>query len=220
MYRDKYGVPASKLNLGLAYYARSWKHVDDGGTGGLYQPGKYRNQNEGEWEFGTEGFYTIKKWESKPSYKYSFDNISKVPYLYDTKNKYFYTYDDEISINEKCKYVIKNGYGGIFFWELTGDYPGGRGDLLTSIIYNNFYNSRNGLIHENKSLETILEKNKLIFINKSNTPIKIKVFNINGNEIEKIELNKDNPTWKKSFKNGIYYYKIGNSKDNYKFMID
>ena len=31
------------------------------------------------------------------------------------------TYDDERSVEEKCRYVLQHGMGGIMFWEYTAD---------------------------------------------------------------------------------------------------
>jgi chitinase len=132
------GVPAEKLNLGAAYYARSWKNVEDGGTNGLFQACEARTKTEGLWEFGTEGFYTVKPWESNPAYNYGYDTIAKAPYLYNKTEKLFYTYDNERSVKDKADYVITNGFGGLFFWEFTGDYPATGGSALTTTIYNAF----------------------------------------------------------------------------------
>ncbi|MCK4798591.1 MAG: glycoside hydrolase [Spirochaetes bacterium] len=223
-YKDKYGVPALKMNIGAAYYARSWKDVEDNNTGGLFQNGKPRPKHEGGWEYGCEGFYTIKQWETNSSYKYSYDNIAKAPYLYSQTNKLFFTYDDEISIADKCDYVINNHYGGIIFWELTGDYPATGGDLLTSVIYNKFSNIENKGQLNNKTdklnLNISKENNQLTFISKAILPIKVSIYNVNFQEIYSFILSKKENTWQKEFASGVYFYKVGNSKHKSKFKIE
>lgn len=138
LFKNTYGVPASKLNIGSPFYARSWKNVEPNDKGGLYAPGTGRPKNEGNWEFGTEGYYWVKDKESDPAYTKYYDSVAEAPYLYNAGAKLFYTYEDEQSLGTKCDYVIDNGYGGVFFWEFTGDYPASGGDHLASVIYNKF----------------------------------------------------------------------------------
>ncbi|HKP31215.1 MAG TPA: glycosyl hydrolase family 18 protein, partial [Chitinophagaceae bacterium] len=65
------------------------------------------------------------------------DPIAKAPYLYNKSTKYFVTYDDEISIAEKTKYVINKKLGGIMFWQLTGDtYRNGLLDAIHRAVGN------------------------------------------------------------------------------------
>jgi chitinase len=129
------GVPAAKINIGAAYYGRSWKNVNDGGTGGLFQPGTARDFYETTWNYGVEPYYTLKPWETNASYKYGYDNVAKAPYLYNAASKLFYTYENEQSVSDKCDYATSKNLGGVFFWEFTGDYPI-KGSTLTSLIFN------------------------------------------------------------------------------------
>lgn len=129
-YRDVCHVPAEKMNLGAAYYARTWNNVENGGTGGLFQSGEGRSINE--------RFFELKKYETKGSYQYGYDTKAAAPYLYNPRKKIFFSYDNERSIAEKCDYALANGYGGMFFWELSSDYHAGGGDTLTAVIYGRF----------------------------------------------------------------------------------
>ena len=66
------------------------------------------------------------------------DDNSKVPYVWNPVSATLYTYEDEISLENKCNYVLNKGLGGIMIWELSGDYPANGGSTLTSIINNTF----------------------------------------------------------------------------------
>jgi GH18 family chitinase len=47
----------------------------------------------------------------------------------------FITYDDENTTATKTTYVMKNrGFGGMFMWDLSGDYDGGSQSLLDAMF--------------------------------------------------------------------------------------
>ncbi|BDU49776.1 glycosyl hydrolase family 18 protein [Haliovirga abyssi] len=140
-----YGIPKSKLLVGSPYYSRGWKGVkDDGPIDSL--PGLYATATggaKGTWDGGVPGgmnpFYYIKSTlEKDNSFKKYRDPWTKMPYLYSKSKGEMYTYEDEESLQTRVDYVKDNGYGGIIFWELSGDYPSKGGTTLTDIIYNGF----------------------------------------------------------------------------------
>lgn len=45
------------------------------------------------------------------------------------------TYDSVRSIRDKCNYIKKVGLGGIMFWELSGDIPGGSNGSLVDAAF-------------------------------------------------------------------------------------
>ena len=47
--------------------------------------------------------------------------MAKAPYLYNSADSIFITYDDPESIALKTQFVKDNKFGGIMFWELGGD---------------------------------------------------------------------------------------------------
>ncbi|WP_353933158.1 glycosyl hydrolase family 18 protein [Okeanomitos corallinicola] len=55
------------------------------------------------------------------NYEYFWDDSAKVPYLYNSTTKEFFTYEDTNSIGAKTDYVKNLGLGGAFFWETPGD---------------------------------------------------------------------------------------------------
>ena len=50
------------------------------------------------------------------------DHTAKAPYAYNKTDQLFATYDNRRSIALKTKYVVRQGLGGIMFWQL-GDDP-------------------------------------------------------------------------------------------------
>lgn len=132
------GVPSNKLNMGIPYYSTGWKNVT-GGTNGLF--GQANGSPMGIWNDsgaagGTNPYYHIKEVLEAPDsgfIKYR-DSYSHVPYLWNPTEKIFYSYEDEVSLKNKCEYVKKNNLGGVMFWEVCGDYPF-KGDTLTTVIY-------------------------------------------------------------------------------------
>uniref|UniRef100_A0A7C3RV92 chitinase n=1 Tax=Dictyoglomus thermophilum TaxID=14 RepID=A0A7C3RV92_DICTH len=136
----KYGVPSEKIILGVPFYGKGWICEDDGDNGLFAKVigipiGIYDSEDHPS---GSNPFFFIKGvLENNPNYLKFRDEYARVPWLWNPKEKIFYTYDDEISIKEKCKYVLKNGLGGIMIWEITEDYPY-KGNTLLKIIHENF----------------------------------------------------------------------------------
>lgn len=105
-------VPAQKLIIGAAMYARVWENVPDLNHG-LYQPGNFK--------LGV-GFNDFTNYFSDSSgYKYYWDKKAKAPYQYNASKKLFATFDDKKSIKEKTKFIRRKKLGGIMFWELGQD---------------------------------------------------------------------------------------------------
>ncbi len=137
LYRDTYGVPAHKLNVGSPFYSRGWKNVDPNtGTDGLFANAD--GAPVGDWDSaqspgGQYPYFKLKELENTSGYTKYRDDYARVPYLYNPTLGVMLTYEDEISLGERCDYVNNQGYGGIIVWEISGDdingYP------MTSLIY-------------------------------------------------------------------------------------
>lgn len=106
------GVPASKLVIGAAFYARVWQEVPATNKG-LYQPGKFKTS------VAYKDF--AKDLSQQQGFTYYWDSTAKAPYLYNPSKKLFATYDDKQSLIEKTAYALANGLNGIMFWELSHD---------------------------------------------------------------------------------------------------
>ncbi|ENY73466.1 chitodextrinase [Aeromonas diversa CDC 2478-85] len=74
-----------------------------------------------------------------------FDDKAKVPWLWNEQKKVFLSTEDEQSMGHKLDYIVKQGLGGVMFWEMAGDYafdPVKKeyviGDTLTTLAYEKF----------------------------------------------------------------------------------
>ena len=140
MYRDKYGIPSEKLNVGSPFYSRGWSGVEDvEGKDGLFcnATGYLR----GDWDDplnptagGQYPWFKLKQMENSGGWVKYWDDVAKAPYLYNKAQKTMLTYEDERSLTERCKYVNENNYGGIIIWDITGDDKSSDFPLI-SLIY-------------------------------------------------------------------------------------
>ena len=105
------GVPREKLAAGLAFFARGWRGVESAdpwgrGTGSL-PVGGYKAIAETFLE--SPGF--VRHW----------DDVAKVPWLYNATTKEWISYDDPESIRIKGEYIAAQKLAGAMFWELSHD---------------------------------------------------------------------------------------------------
>ena len=104
------GIPADKIVAGCGLYALRWTGVEDGGTHGLYQGGTcdYTNLHYSAIKYGfvNKGGY-VRYWDEKAG----------APYLYNATQKVFISYDDEQSVELKCKIVAEEKVRGIMVFD-------------------------------------------------------------------------------------------------------
>ncbi len=110
------GVPPQKIVLGVPFYGHVWQ-VTSSDFHGLYEPGgQTRKHIRGSFKniepnlVNKNGF--VRYW----------DSTSCAPYLFNEDEKIFITYDDEESLQAKCKYINEHNLKGAMFWEYTSDY--------------------------------------------------------------------------------------------------
>jgi chitinase len=112
------GVPASKLLLGIPFYAHGYGSVPNTADG-LFQPGTATptgwTAGDGDWKVlahtRLQNSNYVRHWE--PS--------AQVPWLYDSTTKTWVSYDDPESVAAKVRYVRERKLGGVVIWELGGD---------------------------------------------------------------------------------------------------
>ncbi len=108
------GVPANKIVIGAAFYARTWVNVANVNTG-LYQKGKFKS------------FVPYKNFSSllTPENDFVFyrDLAAQAPYAYSASRNEFATFDDVKSVEAKTRFAKAKGLGGIMFWQLGSDLP-------------------------------------------------------------------------------------------------
>ncbi len=139
-FKDTLGIPAAMLNIGVPYYSHGWKGLKpESGDNGLFAA--VAGPATGVWDNpkcpgGINPYYELSQMEQKGFVKY-FDEVSRVPWLYNPTTGEIFSYDDGKSLAEKCDYIKTNGYGGIMIWEITGDGPG---FPLTNLIFTKMNN--------------------------------------------------------------------------------
>lgn len=100
------GVPEEKINVGVPYYAAGWQEVN-GGINGLFGTSSK--------PLSSTQFHYINSLLKSPDLGFTryWDEYAMVPYLWNPESATFYSYEDEISLKNKCDYVIENNLGGI-----------------------------------------------------------------------------------------------------------
>ena len=111
---EKAGMPKEKIIVGIAFYGRAYKGVEDGGKHGLFQKFTDTTYVDGiSWpdmkNFLKEGSGFTRYW----------DDVAKVPYLYN--GDMFITYVDQQAVEEVGKYAKENNLGGVMVWEYGHD---------------------------------------------------------------------------------------------------
>lgn len=115
------GVPKERLLMGAAFYSRKWENIQDRNHG-LLQISRMGGS------YGPDYDILDAEYINKNGYVRYWDDEAKAPYLFNGST--FLSYDDEESLTEKAKYVMEEGYGGIFYWEHKCDKTGKLLDTL------------------------------------------------------------------------------------------
>jgi chitinase len=105
------GVPRSKLVAGVPFYGRGWRGVESSsvwssGTGTI-QVGGYQ--------------VIVASFLKTPGFVRYWDDVAKVPWLYNAETKEWITYEDPQSMRIKGDYIAEQRLGGAMFWELSND---------------------------------------------------------------------------------------------------
>lgn len=112
------GVPATKLLVGIPFYARAYANVARKNNG-TFQPASGRVEG---WQPGDGDWKTLAQTRAKdPRFQRYWEAEARVPWLYDSIGGTWITYDDPQSVGEKVRYVRERGLGGVMIWELGGD---------------------------------------------------------------------------------------------------
>jgi len=106
------GVPAKKIAIGAAFYARIFEN-SAASPDGLHQPTKFRN--------GVSYRSFATQFSIDSGYVYHWDATAQAPFYYRPEKKWFVSLDDSVSIRLKTKYALKKKLNGIMFWQLADD---------------------------------------------------------------------------------------------------
>ncbi|RKP46270.1 chitinase [Cohnella endophytica] len=113
------GVPASKIVMGTPFYGHGWANCATGGNG-QYQ--SCSGVSNGTWEAGSFDYSDLEaNYINKNGYVRYWNNTAKVPYLYNSSNRTYISYDDAESFGNKTAFIKSKGLGGAMFWEFSGD---------------------------------------------------------------------------------------------------
>ncbi|KAL1402578.1 hypothetical protein pipiens_019709, partial [Culex pipiens pipiens] len=121
------GAPAEKLNLGVAFYGRSFtlRNVGDNGigapAGGPGHAGPYT------YESGFLGYNEICEKLQFEKWNHCWDNEQQVPYAYSANQ--WVGYDDSESVTLKANFIKRYGLAGSMVWSIeTDDFHGKCGE--------------------------------------------------------------------------------------------
>jgi chitinase len=121
---DSLHVPRTKVVIGAATYDRIFKDVPPADHG-LFQPGSFERAIS--FSAIDTTITAAKGWQ------WFRDEQAGAAYAYNTSERRFLTGDDVHSIQEKARYVRKEGLGGIMFWQLRDDKL--KGGLLDAMYH-------------------------------------------------------------------------------------
>jgi chitinase len=126
------GVPASKIVLGVPFYGHEWGDVQDVNHG-LFQQGK---PVPGAFaKYGNIVSTMINPLTPDNGYVRYWDPVSKVPYLYNAKERTFVSYDDPESMGLKAQYAVDHKLAGVMFWDYSGDPTGVLLDTIDATLF-------------------------------------------------------------------------------------
>jgi chitinase len=120
---QKYGVPAEKLTIGLAFYGIQFS------TDHLGQAFPERARYKGE-----ELSYTrIERLSHSLDYSARWDEGARVPYLERKQGGHTVSFDDPRAIAEKCAFASRVGAAGVMIWYLGADLVQGQPRLQQAL---------------------------------------------------------------------------------------
>ena len=123
LYANTYGVPLAQLNMGTPFYGYVFDGVD-----ALWEAcGKSCRASEQNYGSYIKPLLTSSEWSKEN------DKSAASPYMVDRSADKFITYDSVSSTSAKTSYVMKQGFGGVFMWDLSADYDGKAQDLMNAL---------------------------------------------------------------------------------------
>ncbi|KAI8939329.1 hypothetical protein NX059_003120 [Plenodomus lindquistii] len=115
-------MPASKLNLGMPLYGRSFTS-----TTGLGKP--YSGVGSGSWEPGVYDFKAL----PLQGHKEYIDEEAGATYSFNNETGMLISYDTVDMAMRKAALVKKMGLGGVMWWEVSGDKVGKEG-IISNVV--------------------------------------------------------------------------------------
>ena len=154
-YRGK--IHSEKILMGVPYYTRGWSNVSGGDGTGLHGTSNTPatgneniwcdlDTNEKEVPAGANPLWHVMNlMKEDANYEEVWDDVGKVPHIWNSATKTFLTYENTRSVQERIHYVEENNLGGVLIWVMHGDYDydeaAGKyvvGDTLTTMFHDQF----------------------------------------------------------------------------------
>ena len=113
------GVPASKILVGIPFYAQAWSDIQDNNYFGLYE--ETDSVPLGTRPGGVLYYGDLGPLLASENYVRFFDDEAKAPWLYNPTERVVISYEDAQSIRNKTDYIRALDLGGVMVWELSFD---------------------------------------------------------------------------------------------------
>jgi chitinase len=107
------GVPGNKLVLGIAFYGRMFQLKSNSMKGLGDSTASYMR--------GRDYSFIKDSLVNQNGFVMYRDTVARAPYLFNANNKQFISYEDEWSVQYKCRYVLDKKLAGVMFWEYDSD---------------------------------------------------------------------------------------------------
>ncbi|MBN2682388.1 MAG: T9SS type A sorting domain-containing protein [Bacteroidales bacterium] len=213
-----YGVPANKINLGVAFYGKSMTNCS-----GLFQTHSgLANTVLFAADEGTPLYYNVLL--NINEFQYNWDDQAKVPYLTNGPDNTFVTYDNEESVRLKGEFIAENSAGGAIIWEITGDYIesfSGSGIIagtpLVDALIQGLCNETETEFLLNQVNESYLQpiNNKNFVVNSKTKNTYLTIYDLTGTLVFSEIVNSEKKLINLSFlNNGIYLYQFFSENEN------
>jgi chitinase len=108
------GFPVEKINLGIPFYGRIWKGVENENNEVLFKKAETIGMG-----IDYANFYQN---INANGYTRYWDESALAPYLWNPEEHTFISYEDEESIQQKVDFMKKRGLAGVMFWEYSADH--------------------------------------------------------------------------------------------------
>lgn len=198
------GIPKEKLVLGVPFYGVSF--------GEASAPGE---SFSGVSSLGANPDYTtIKTALNSGDFAHSTEGDPAGPYIYSTSKNEIIFYNDSVTLAQKAKMVVNEGYAGAMIWELGQD--DNEGSLISSISNSMFPNGVTPILSGSSNLNGLkVNLHNNIFEISANSSFGFQIINSQGKIIQEStrSLNNKASFSKSNLSQGSYYLRVSFSNN-------